>query len=161
MPAIQRVEAVAMRRGVAILNFAMAVAVIAACGGEQERARPSLTVAQVLARPAELRTASVQGRAFPVGDTQFVLSGRARSIWVFASPAVVRGIRRPGQEVVVRGTVERIEQDQAIELADEVGTSSSARGPPAAARRPAEVLRARRNQHAPYIELHRIAAVAR
>ena len=103
----------------------------------------------------------VRGRAFPVGRTQFVLAGGERSIFVFADSAVVRGIRRPGQEVVVRGSVKRLEGDQAVELADEVATLSSARGPEATARRPPEVLRARRTQGAPYIELRRIRAVSR
>ncbi len=144
---------------VAFFAAGLVAAAVTACG-EAERPPAPLTVAQVLERPARLQAASVRGRAFPVGVTQFVLSGSERSVWVFAAPAVVRGIRRPGQAVVVTGSVERIEQDQAVELADEIARLSPARGPSAAARRPVEVLRARRNQGAPYIDLRRIAAAS-
>lgn len=142
---------------VAFLAGGLVAIGLAACG-EAERPPAPLTVAQALERPARLQAASVRGRAFPVGTTQFVLSGPERSVWVFAPPEVVRGIRFPGQAVVVTGSVERIEQDQAIELADEIASLSPLRGPRAAARRPVEVLRARRNQGAPYIDLRRLTA---
>lgn len=135
---------------------------LAACGEAEprqgaKRAKEPIGPGQVIENAAALETASVRGRAFPVGDTQFVLAGAEQSIFVFADPAVVRGIRRPGQEVVVTGRVERLVEEQAIELADEVATLSEARGPAAAARRPPEVLRARRNSRAPYLRLERLA----
>ncbi len=137
------------------------VAAVAACGENQPPPPIPLTVPQVLDRPARLESTVVRGRAFPVGQTQFVLAGGERSIFVFADPAVVGGIRRPGQVVLVSGSVQRLEGDQAIELADEVAMLSPARGPEATARRPPEVVRARRTQGAPYIELRRIRAVSR
>ncbi|HEV2773102.1 MAG TPA: hypothetical protein VGV57_09825 [Thermoleophilaceae bacterium] len=140
----------------AFITAGLVAIAVAACG-ETRRPPAPLTVTEVLERPARLQAASVRGRAFPVGATQFVLSGSERSVWVFAPPAVVRGVR-PGQAVVVTGSVKRIEQDQAVELADEIARLSPARGPRAAARRPVEVLRARRNQGAPYIDLRRLAA---
>lgn len=143
------------RSGRSLGAVALVTAALTACG-EQERHPGPLTVATVLEQPAELERASVRGRAFPVGATQFVLAGPERSIWVFAEPEVVRRVRRPGQAVVVTGRVERVEQDQAIELADEVAILSPARGPRAATRRPVEVLRARRNQGAPYVDLSRL-----
>ena len=148
-----------MRRVVTRVTLVALLAVVG-CGGEP-KARPTLTVPQVLARPTQLEGTFVRGRAFPVGRTQFVLAGGERSIFVFADPVVVRGIRRPGQEVVLSGSVERLEGDQAIELADEVAMLSPARGPAATARRPPEVVRARRTQGAPYIVLRRIAPAKR
>ncbi len=144
---------------VAFIAAGLVAIAVAACG-EAKRPPAPLTVAQALERPARLEAASVRGRAFPVGGARFVLSGSERSVWVFAPPAVVRGIRRPGQAVVVTGSVKRIEQDQAVELADEIANLSPARGPSAVARRPVEILRARRNQGAPYIELRRVAAAS-
>jgi hypothetical protein len=148
-----------MRQALSRSLLVAMVAAVAACG---ERPPPiPLTVPQVLDRPARLESTVVRGRAFPVGQTQFVLAGGERSIFVFADPAVVGGIRRPGQVVLVSGSVQRLEGDQAIELADEVAMLSPARGPAATARRPPEVIRARRTQGAPYIELRRIRAVSR
>lgn len=148
-----------MRHFLAFSLMTGLLAVASACGEAEPRS--TLTVPQVLERPAQLEGAFVRGRAFPVGRTQFVLSGGERSIFVLADPEVVGSIRRPGQEVVVSGSVQRLEGDQAIELADEVAMSSPGRGPAATARRPPEVVRARRTQGAPYIALRRIAAPAR
>jgi hypothetical protein len=142
-----------------VIPIFVGLLVAAACGGDERRTRP-LTVAEVLERPALLGEAPAEGRAFPVGRTQFVLAGPERSIFVLAGPDLVRRIRRPGQRVIVRGSVERLEQDQAVELADEIAQLSRARGPDAAARRPPEVLRARRTQGAPYIELRGVDAPA-
>lgn len=150
------------RRPPRLLLVLLSVSLLGACGGGQPDGSPRgatgpIDPGEAVSRAATLKTASVRGRAFPVGDTQFVLAGPEQSIFVFADRAVVRGIRRPGQRVVVTGRVERLEEDQATELADEVAMLSEARGPAAAARRPPEVLRARRTQGAPYLELERLA----
>ena len=108
-----------------------------------------LAPGQVINNAAALKTVSVRGRAFPIGRTQFVLAGWRDSIFVLADPPVVKGIRRPGQRVVVKGAVRRLTESQATELADEVAMLSEARGPRAAARRPPEVLRAARTRGAP------------
>lgn len=150
-----------MRRLAPLLPV-LGCALIAGCGGgeaEQRRTPPKgvLAPGQVVRNAPSLKTVSVRGRAFPVGRTQLVLAGGQQSIFVFADPEVVRGIRRPGQRVVVKGPVRRLSQPQATELGDEVATLSEARGQRAAARRPPEVLRAPRTAGAPYVELVRLA----
>ena len=118
---------------------------------QPKRPKRPLGPGQVIKNAPGLKSASVRGRAYPVGTTQLVLAGPEQSIFAFADTAVVGGVRRPGQTVLVSGPIRRLTRAQATELADEVARLNAGRRPP-------EVVRARRNVGAPYVQVERIGA---
>ena len=113
-----------------------------------------LEVRDVLSAPQDLDRVIVAGTAFPAGDGAFVLTQGERSIWVIGSREEVARVRAL-ELVTVVGTVERLTAQRAVELADRVAETDPAQRPGGQA-----VLRARRTQGDPYIELDELSRAA-
>ncbi len=124
---------------------------LVACGQEEEP--PPVGVGELLRRSPVSELVAVRGRAVPVDDEWFVVGDDGASIYVHAPREDAAPLRL--QEVIVVGQLERFESGQAIELADRVAETNPAAGPGAVI-----VVRARRKQGDPYIELRAIRAAS-
>lgn len=134
-----------------LLGLVLMSLLLGGCGGGQDKGRPKrqkgpLGPGQVVKRADSLKTATVRGRAYPVGTDRIVLAGPEQSVFAFADSSVVRGVRSPGQQLTVSGPVRRLTEAQAKELDGEVGRLEPDRRPP-------EVERARRTVGSPYLQV--------
>lgn len=140
--------------GLAVLAVAGAIGLIVALVADDDSDRlRQVSVQQILEEPVDRGAVQVTGRAVPLDDggTGFVLeddSGRA--IWVLG-PAELVGRLRPMERVRVAGVVERLTDDQAIELAGRVAEADPVDQPGGRT-----VVRARRAEGAVYLRLDRI-----